>query len=68
MGPEPTQSVFRSNQFNFFINENNTEKKSFTGKQYNIILAPTQNYVYPNANKLELKALADFIYETIGEK
>jgi hypothetical protein len=31
-------------------------------------MAPTKGYVYPNANEFELKALADFIYESIGEK
>jgi len=67
-GQEPTKSVFNANQFNFFISKNDDYQKRFTGKPYNIMLAPTKNYVYPNANEFELRALADFIYETIGEK
>ena len=63
-----TGTVFHANQFKFFINKNDDYQKSFTGKDYNIILAPTKNYVYPNANEFELKALADFIYKTLGEK
>jgi hypothetical protein len=62
-----TDTVFHANQFNFFIKKNDDYQRIFTGKEYNIILATTKNYVYPNANKFELKALADFIYETIGE-
>jgi hypothetical protein len=63
-----TGTVFNANQFKFFINKNDDYQKSFTGKDYSIILAPTKGYVYPNANEFELRALADFIYETIGEK
>jgi len=62
-----TGSVFYANQFRFFINENDEYQRQFTGKKYNIILAPTKNYVYPHANKNELKGLADFIYKVIGE-
>ena len=61
------QWVFYANQFKFFINKNDDYQKNFTGKAYNILLAPTKGYVYPNANKKELKALADFIY-TILDK
>jgi hypothetical protein len=63
-----TGTVFYANQFNFFINKNDDYQKSFTGKPYNISLAPTKNYVCPNANEFELKALADFIYGFIGEE
>lgn len=67
MNTSSTDSVFYASQFKFFINKNDDYQKSFTGKTYNIVLAPTKGYVYPNANKNELKALADFIYQTIGE-
>jgi hypothetical protein len=63
-----TGIVFNANQFKFFINKNDDYQKRFTGKPYNIMLATTKGYVYPNANEFELKALADFIYESIGEK
>jgi hypothetical protein len=63
-----TGTVFNANQFKFFINKNDDYQKSFTGKPYNIVMAPTKDYVYPNANEFELRALADFIYESIGEK
>jgi hypothetical protein len=58
-----TETVFNANQFRFFINKNDDYQKSFTGKPYNVSLAPTKNYVCPNANEFELKALADFIYD-----
>lgn len=64
---ESKGSVFHANQFKFFINENDDYQKQFTGKKYNILLAPTKGYVYPNANKNELKGLADFIYKVIEE-
>jgi hypothetical protein len=63
-----TGTVFNANQFKFFINKNDDYQKGFPVKPYNIILAPTKNYVYPNANEFELRALADFIYKTIEEK
>jgi hypothetical protein len=62
-----TDTVFHANQFRFFINKNDDYQKIFTGKPYNIVMAPTKGYVYTNANEFELKALADFIYRSIGE-
>jgi hypothetical protein len=62
-----TGTVFNANQFKFFINKNDDYQKSFTGKPYNIVMAPTKGYVYPNANEFELKALADFINKTMEE-
>ena len=39
-----TGTVFNANQFKFFINKNDDYQKSFTGKDYNIILAPTKGF------------------------
>ena len=58
---------FKADYFNVFVNTYD----SIDGLKYehSIMLAPTKNHVVsPPVTKDELKALADFIYESLGEK
>ncbi len=58
---------FKADYFNLFINS--YDAVDGLKYKYSIMLAPTKNHIVsPPVSKEELKELADFIYESLGEK
>jgi len=60
---------YRAYYFNFYILSDPPEFcRKYTHYKYNIIFGTNTGYSHPPASREELKGLADFIYDTIGEK